>query len=325
MKMKILRIAMDGEEHPLYTFSDAFKQIFDEVHTIWWQQEKDLSEKIINAVKYGNYDAVFMQLQQDNIISEDAAKAIQEYSIGFNWTGDVRTNIDWYIKMGKYFVTCFTNMTDVNHMRSLGLHAEYLQIGYDHKYYYTKKDSIKNDNIVFCANYYPEQDYPLTDYRKDIIFALKREFKDKFNLYGGNWKKCGIHSEYEHVGNDDEAEIYRTCGIAINCSQFNYSRYSSDRLFREMACGAFVLSHDFKDCEADFTEGKHLATFKNVQDLIEKCYYWLERPAEREAIGKQAAALVLNTAKWTDRLHVFKQLVLKYKSKEKLWSMYSQL
>lgn len=305
---------MDGEEHPHYTFSDSFKQVFDEVHTIWWQQEKYLSEKIINAVKYGNYDAVFMQLQQDGVISEPAAKAIQEYSIGFNWTGDVRTNIDWYIKMGKYFVTCFTNMTDVNTMRKLGLPAEYLQIGYDHKYYYPKK-SERHDNIVFCANYYPQLDFPLTDYRKDIIFALKREFKDKFNLYGGNWKACGIiHSEYEYVNNQEEADIYRNCGIAINCSQFNYSRYSSDRLLREMACGAFVLSHDFKDYQIDYYEGKHLATFNNIPDLINKCHYWLQRPAERSVIGNNAAELVSSTAKWTHRLADFKIIINKYKS-----------
>ena len=132
--MKLLRIAMNGEEHPHYTITKAFTDNFSEVKTIWWEKIPTdlLNGEIINEVNTNKYDAVFLQIQYPNIINEDAAKAISENSIGFNWTGDVRTNIDWYIKLGKYFITLFTNMTDVENMRNIGLRADYLQIGYDH-------------------------------------------------------------------------------------------------------------------------------------------------------------------------------------------------
>jgi len=315
--MKILRIAMDGEEKPHYTLTKAFELVFSEVKTIWWQQTPNLNEVIIKEVTNGGYDAVFLQIQNDGIISEEAAKAISEHSVGFNWTGDVRTNIDWYIKLGKYFVTLFTNMHDVEKMRKLGLRAEYLQVGYDHKYYYPNTYSVTNitpshNNIVFCANYYNFNDYPLTGLRKELVFALKREFGDRFNLYGGGWEQVGLHAEYTNVNNEQEAEIYRTCGIAINCSHFNYSRYSSDRVFREMASGAFVLSHRFKDYDLDFTEDENIVTWGNIPELIKKCHYYLDHQHERERIAMNGAKLAASTANWETRVLEFKDILLGY-------------
>jgi hypothetical protein len=303
---------MNGEEHPHYTITTAFTESFDFVKTIWWQQVNDLNNLIFNEVTNGNYDAVFLQLQSDGIINEHAAAAISQHSIGFNWTGDVRTEIDWYARMGKYFVTCFTNMTDIEKMRALGLRAEYLQVGYDHNYYYPAPTPFK-DNIVFCANNFDTSGYPLSGLRKEIAISLRNEFRHRFSLYGRNWLKFGIRADLEAADNMKEAEVYRACAIAINCSHFNYSRYSSDRLFREMACGAFVLSHKFKDYNIDFKEGKHLVTWDSIPDLINKCHYYLNHEKERKAIADKGREYAINNATWNVRMIEFKKLIDKYK------------
>jgi len=308
--MKVLRIAMNGEEHPHYTIAEAFNNAFDEVKTIWWEQEPDFNNKVIQEVTANRYDAVFMQIQGDGILSNTAADAISKNSLGFNWTGDVRSDIDWYARLGKYFVTLFTNMTDVEKMRNLGYKSDYLQVGYDHKYYFQKSQQCYN-NIVFCANHYNEV-YPLSRFRKEIVIALKIEFGDKFNLYGGNWENCDLRSECK-ANNEQEAEIYRTCAIAINCSHFDYSRYSSDRLFREMASGAFVLSHRYKDIEMDFKEGLHLAAFDSIPELISKCHYYLNNHEERNVIANNGLRLVTSTAQWSNRMDEFKDIIKKYK------------
>jgi glycosyltransferase involved in cell wall biosynthesis len=310
--MKILRIAMDGEEYPNYTLTNAFTSTFNEVKTIWWQQTADLNNDIISEVTNNKYDAVFIQIQADGIISEDAARSIYENSVGFNWTGDVRTNIDWYIKLGKYLITLFTNETDVIKMRSLGLRADYLQIGYDDKYYYPSHTECHN-NIVFCANYYQNNNFPLTKYRVDIANALKQNFGDRFNLYGKDWHLQSLSAEKSNVNNEQEAQIYRTSAIAINCSHFNYIRYSSDRLLRELSCGAFVLSHNYDGYNKDFEDGKHFRTFKDIKQLIELCHYYLDRPIERKIISEQGCKEVINTANWKNRINEFSKLIIKYK------------
>jgi hypothetical protein len=309
--MKILRIAMNGEEHPHYSFTNAFTETFDEVKTVWWEQIPDVNGRIIDEVRNNKFDAVFMQIQGAGIIKEETAKIVSEHSIGFNWTGDVRTNTDWYKNLGKHLVTCFTNMTDVDEFTSLGLKAEYLQIGYDTKYYYPAERECHN-NIVFCANYYPHTDFPLTNYRRAIVEALKREFGDKFNLYGNNWNEASLKSELPFVNNEQEAEIYRTCGIAINCSHFNYSRYSSDRLLRELGSGAFVLSHNYKDIEKDFLVGRHLDVFDGIDDLIKKCHYYLQYPGLRKQISARAYAHASANCTWLNRMKELKQIIKKY-------------
>ena len=311
--MKLLRVTLNGEEHPNYTLTKTFEKHFD-CKTIWWQQypKEVVNQLIIDEVRNNKYDAVFLQVQTPNIINEETAKAISENSIGFNWTGDVRTNIDWYAELGKHWVTLFTNETDVDKMRELGLRSDYLQIGYDDKFYYPLERECHN-NIVFCANYYPENDYPLTDYRRAVVEALKKEFGSVFNLYGGNWQKCAINSELYNVNNKQEAEIYRTAAIAINCSHFNYSRYSSDRLLREMACGSFVLTHDFVDYDKDYTDNVHLKVWQDIPDLITKCHYYLRNPYERKMIAKQGCDLVTKNATWDCRMKEFLTLINKYK------------
>lgn len=311
--MKILRIAMDGEEYPYYTFTKAFESNFD-CKTIWWQQNlTNINELIIHEVCNNKYDAVFIQIQVGGIITEHTAKVISQHTICFNWTGDVRKDINWFVELGRCgFVTLFTNMTDVNRLRELSVKADYLQVGYDDKYYFPELRPCHN-NIVFCANYYPENDFPLTYYRRELVEALKKEFGDKFNLYGGNWQKCNIYAELPFVNNQQEAEIYRTCAIAINCSHFDYSRYSSDRLLREMASGAFVLSHAYKDYNIDFKNNIHFSVWNTIPELIEKCHYYLNNAEERNQIAKQGSELVENTAKWNNRMKELIILINKYK------------
>jgi hypothetical protein len=140
--MKILRVVLTGEEPPHYTITNAFKKTFDVVDTIYWDEIKNVSEMngIVQArVQAINYDAVFMQIQHPNIIDIDTAKVMSQNSIVFNWTGDVRTDITWYEQIAPYVITLFTNMTDIDKMRSKGFQADYLQCGYDHEYYFNKQ------------------------------------------------------------------------------------------------------------------------------------------------------------------------------------------
>jgi len=314
--MKILRVTMDGEEHPNYTITKAFQSFFEEnnVKTIWWQKERDVNNAIVKEVTGNKYDAVFMQIQGDGVISEHSAQAISDCSLGFNWTGDARNDVDWYARFGKYFVTLFTNMTDVEKMRNLGFRSDYLQVGYD-DYYYNGGNANRLDNIVFCANHYPNGGFPLTEYRRNIAHYLRNEFRERFNLYGNSWDD---HSS-RFVNNEGEADIYRSCGIAINCSHFDYSRYSSDRILREMACGAFVLTHRYKDIELDFTDNKHLVAWDSIPDLIDKCRYYLSAGniKERQEIARNGQLLVQSTAKWIHRMSEFEEIIKKYKNQPK--------
>lgn len=297
--MKIFRVVLTGEEPPHYTITEAFKKRFEQVDTLYWDEIKDLNQ--MNSIAQGRvkdiqYDAVFMQIQHPNIISQETARVLSEHTLAFNWTGDVRTDITWYKQIAPYVVTLFTNMTDVEKIRDMGYRAEYLQTGYDHKYYFQKQLDRYN-NIAFCANYYPEANFPLTQERVNAVHALKQNFPDNFNLYGLNWHKIQIKSEGK-ANNELEALLYNKCTLALNLSHFNYSRYFSDRMLREMACGCCVLSHRFQNCDLEFSENVHIVYWDSINELIEKCRYYMAHPEEARKIGDAAAEYVKENYSW---------------------------
>jgi len=312
--MNILRVTLNGEEAPNYTISKAFSSVFDNVETIWWQDYsiQELNNLIQSKVLSNNYDAVFMQIQYGGIITKETAKIISENTLGINWTGDVRSDMTWFFELGEHLLTLFTNKTDVRRLTDMGLKSDYLQVGYDHSIYFQKESPCHN-NVVFCANFYPTENFPLTQMRKDMCFELKKAFGDKFNLYGGNWGQVGLSAESNRVNNHEEAEIYRTCGIAINCSHFNYSSYFSDRLLREMSCGSLVLSHNFIDYNHEFEDGKHFVIWNDFKDLIQKCNYYLENRVEAKIIGEIASKYVSQKFNWVERIKELKNLIIKYK------------
>ena len=291
--MKILRIVLTGEEHPHYTITEAFNKYLTD--TIYWDTLplSGLNHEIQRMIRENDYDLIFMQLQAPNIVTVETARLMSERSTVFNWSGDVRADLSWYIELAPYVITLFTNMTDVRTIQELGFRAEYLQTGYDHNYYF-KKQEERSRIVSFCANYYPNAQFPLTPYR---VAAVKRlQQLPEFNLYGGNWEQIGIKSK-GMLNNVQEAEVYNNSLLAINISHFNYSRYFSDRLLREMACGCCVLSHQFQDCELEFEsdwygDNGHIVYFEDVNDMEEKVKYFLTNPEEAIAIGERAAKYV---------------------------------
>jgi spore maturation protein CgeB len=304
--VKLLRIVLKGEEHPYYTITSAFKTIFDEVDTLYWDEvnRQDLNGIIQARVRAIPYDAIFMQIQHAGIITRQTAEVLSKYLV-FNWTGDVRTDTTWYEEIADCVVTLFTNMTDVKRFRSKGFKSYYLQVGYDHLYYHDKKMS-RYGNIAFCGNYYHSAGFPLTEYRAEAVYVLKVNHPERFNLYGSDWDRLVIKSE-GHADNEWESLLYNQSLLALNISHFNYENYFSDRLLREMACGCCVLSHRFPCSE--FIEKEHIIYFNNTKDLLEKCQYYFDHPEEATEIGQRAAKYVSEKFTWINFAQNLKKLI----------------
>lgn len=314
--MRIFRIVITGEEPPHYTISNAFHNKFESVDTLYWDEIQDipyLNDVICARVKAHQYDVVFLQVQKAGVISirtfETMAKSVP---VVFNWTGDVRTDIDWYKDVSAYVVTLFTNMTDVRAIRKFGQRADYLQTGYDHKYYFNQHKSRIN-NIAFCGNYYPEMQFPLTELRAKTAYLLKVHYPENFNLYGRKWEKIHLKSE-GFADNQKEAELYNATSLALSISHFNYSRYFSDRLLREMACGCCVLSHRFQDCDLEFTDGEHIVFWDNETDLLKKIDFYLKNPSQARIIGDKASKYVAENYSWDKVVENLITLINKWRS-----------
>jgi spore maturation protein CgeB len=162
-------------------------------------------------------------------------------------------------------------------MTSLGLNALFLQEGYDTEIFSPFGEKIDGD-IVFIGSNYGDNMFPLSKERREMVETLKAHFGNKFQVYGNGW---GWGRQVDQL---EAAKIYRGAKIVINHSHFNLPRYTSNRMIFAMACGAFVISHDFSHSEIDWTANE-LQRWGNVSDLIPFCEAWLTQDKERNRIA----------------------------------------
>lgn len=314
--MKCLRIVLDGEEHPHYTITKAFERAFDEVETVWWHRwynERDkLNQGIREKLQNNHYDLVFMQIQEGNVIYPSTLENVYHRLPIFNWTGDVRHDVDFFTPIGKHCITLFSNNEDPEKMRRLGFRADYLQVGYDHAHYHLTNGS-RQSRIIFIGNNYPHHIFAQSKYRYEMVKALKERFGNRFLVYGNNWQSIdpAIRST---ASKEEERRLYNESTISINISHINLSRYYSDRQLRAMACGCLVLAQDYHDYEYEFEKGKDIDIWGSIEELINKCEHYLNNPQEAVKIGSQASMKVMQKATWDYRMLEFKELIKKYGS-----------
>lgn len=253
---------------------------------------KSMLQEFLEIVKLHRPDYCFMQLQNPAVMDVHTISEIAKYTKIIHWTGDVHNSEEWYTWMAaigkQVYLTLLCNETDVEKIRSQGVRADYLQIGFDNLYYQRRTLVNGWPDIVFVANHYDV--FELSGYRTETVLAMYNAFPGRFRVFGRGWERCGIRTE--SIDNNLEAECYNSCKLALSISNFNYTRYYSDRLLRIMGSGCCAVSHSFPGLEKDFTAGYDIVTYTDNKDLIEKCNYYLDNDAERKHIGDNA----LNTA-----------------------------
>lgn len=263
--MKILYIGLMSGTNG---FTKALRKVCDQYAEVAIGDPSQMSHEICHLLDSFQPTIVFIQIQNYGLTSEvlEKLRASQAYVI--NWTGDVRYPIpEFYFQYAPYVdCTAFSNMTDVKAFRQYGYKTEYLQIGYDQEIYTPEGEAFQVEDIVFMGN--NTRGFPLSTYRAEMVQFLKHHYGSRFGVYGNNWDSLtsGNYNGQQH----GEAAVYRGAKIAINCSHFNYERYSSDRLFRALGCGVCVLSHNYQQIENDFIPDKHLVIWDDFDGLKEQ-------------------------------------------------------
>lgn len=310
--MKLLHIGLCANGHPYSGLQEALSDKFDYAEISTNQPHDELNKQAVSLSKIFNPDIVFIQIQSPNIILPETISKIRETgAFVMNWTGDVRSEIHSWFKEFGADVTLFSNMPDVIKMTEEGYNADYLQIGIDPKIFTPEGSIVKCQDIIFLGNNYGAEAFPLSQYRIDIVEALKNRYGSRFGVYGNGW---GDYTDGEvNSSQITEAAIYRGCKIAINCSHFNYSRYFSDRMIRLMGSGAFCLSHNYNDIDKDWDIGEDLVTFDNIDGLIQKCDYYLKNNTERNIIAATGCNKTHKTFRYSNMVDNISKIYKKWK------------
>lgn len=298
MLPKILHIGIFNHFEPQWSLRRALQNISSEYYEFDWQSIKgDVGRTILEYAEKA--DVIFLQIQTAGVVSPQILKYVNDKVKVFNFTGDVRQPVpQWYIDLAPYCTTLFTNNTDAEYLKGLGYDAEYFQIGYNSDFYKSDGDKdLEYPEIVFIGNHYAGT-FPLSQYRYDMVTFLQKEYGKNFAVYGKGYPGA-VDLNYKQM---EEAKIYRSAKIGINCSHFNLKQYSSDRMFRIMACGCFCLTHRFDDLEKEFEDGIHLQSWNDFHELKTMIDLYLKFEDTRHRIANTGHQLVTTKYTWDYRI-----------------------
>lgn len=304
--MKILHVCLVVSNSPQWALRNALQSVAAEYREYSWTEAKqrgeDTEQGIIQAAREFGPDLIFMQLQDNSVISPDGAMELPGVRVA--WNGDLRnTTPGWEFPFGRAIdLSLFTNMRDVEALRAEGIAADFLQIGItDDRLFVPIGPTGDWPEIVFLANNYGNM-FPLSEYRREIAGFLESRYGSRFAVYGTGWSNTRSLDEAQ------EAECYRSCKVALNVSHFEIPGYSSDRLYRATGSGAFVLSHRYPEME--LTDGEHLVAFDGFSDLADKIDYYLDHGDERQVIADRGCEYALTNCTWSARVEELKRLLV---------------
>ena len=272
-----------------------------------WKGREALQAHVLNVCAKFRPDVVFMQLQTPNVIHPHTVHRMREGgAVVMNWTGDVRDPLpDHYPHMAPHVnVTLFTNGTDVDKMRAMGYHADYLQIGYDETIYKLLEQPTYRSGVVFIGNNYGDK-FPESRSRAKLVEALRTTFGHKFEVYGSKWG-----SGARPCISLEEVDIYHHALVAVNWDHFVRPYFASDRILRAQACGACVLSQDYAGLRDEHPEVVGADTVERMVELVD---LRLKTPHITASIGERQAQHVAERHTWGARVSSIIALANKYR------------
>lgn len=103
-----------------------------------------------------------------------------------------------------------------------------------------------------------------------------QEWQDKISSYSG-------HADHFEL----MPKIFQLSKINLNLSRSFVEYGLPMRVFDVLSCGGFLVTNDKHDLHKLFVDGRDLVIFRDTQDLLEVCAYYLEHQVERQAIARQ--------------------------------------
>lgn len=291
--MKLLHFGLFNKHEPQHGLRNAMKSISDRYYEFSWvQRPKRAAYDLEQLIKRYKPDTVFMQIQTPGVITADVLKRYPDIRF-FNFSGDVVQEIPkWFFDLAPFCTTVFTNTDWVQQVPG----AKYMQISCDLNIYRPEGKRAVTKPVVFLGNNHGDQ-FPLSSMRGEMVERFKT--KPWFQVYGRGWGKDVQDLNYKQ---HQEAAVYRGAKIGINLSHMDLGSYTSDRMFRLMACGAMCLAYRHKDIEKEFINSGNVRMWSNLNQLEYLIELSLSNEDSTERVAELGCKLIHEKYNWTERL-----------------------
>lgn len=166
---------------------------------------------------------------------------------------------------------------------------------------YLKAKEMVGDRAVFLQEGFdPDVDKPVdVPYEHDVTFI------GNINSHPGNHRlKYRDAVKFECIdGKYGEEHARAVCSSRINLN-FTHGG-TSDRAYKTMAAGGFLLTEPWPGMEDDFTPGEDFDIFASPEELKEKISYWLlSDEGARRRVAERGMATVQRFSRdaWAERI-----------------------
>lgn len=212
---------------------------------------------------------------------------------------------DWYFFMNS---SCVERAAELaHHHSSLLVHAV------DPACFYRMPEVEKKYDICFVGNWSLK--------RQRFLEQVLQDSSGNVAIYGGKWrKKCWRNPKLlrcikgKYIDGTELVELYNQSRIVLNVTNWGFGEGLQRsgvnmRVLEVPATGAFLLTDDSRDLRSYFTPGRDLAVYSDVADCLRQIRFYLDHPAEREAIAAAGEALVRSAYTYSQ---ITDQLLLAY-------------
>lgn len=290
-KPRIFFACIDSPGYNSDGMVDGFSELGYDIIRFDWQRSRfnvgieKTVETMLGVARNSRIDYIFLHIQNPEIISVESAKQFQSIAPTINYTFDVRDvqRTEWMYEIAPHItLTCFACKRDVDECLIRGIkNTMLLQSSANYKWYRKTSFYCKGcPEIVFIGNNYEKtnMNFPGAAQRQEMIKNLKETFGDRFGAYG-------LGQEHGIVNPQQEVNIYNAAKIAVCHNMYDLPGYESDRLWRILGCGAYVVKKQ---------QGGELQFISFIKEALELPEYILE-------MATDAHKWAVSNQRWKDR------------------------
>ncbi|MGE8152043.1 CgeB family protein [Pseudomonas vancouverensis] len=137
--------------------------------------------------------------------------------------------------------------------------------------------------------------------RINLIRQLERRFS--ISVHGNSDWQDVINCYAGHADHFSQMpKIFQHSRINLNLTRSFVENGLPMRVFDVLSCAGFLVTNDKQDLHKLFTDGKDLVIFRDTQDLMEICAYYLEHDEERRVIAEQGHATLAENHTFLPRM-----------------------
>lgn len=157
---------------------------------------------------------------------------------------------------------------------------------------------LNNHSYLVCEGYDEDVDKQYDISKTHDVSFIGNLYGDRKNLIDKIDNNVAI---FTSAYGSEHARVVSSSKINLN---FCTDSGASDRVYKIMAAGGFLLSNDWEGRKKHFTNGRECVIFSNIEDLNKKIKYYLDNPQLISMISKCGQEVVkqFSRTNWASKI-----------------------